>query len=60
MSDAPDNILHLPMCKCQRAPRRNGQRNCLHCNREANKKFRESLRRQKQALAQILSQTGRG
>jgi hypothetical protein len=33
------------MCKCGRAPWRKGQRNCVACNREANRKYRESLKR---------------
>lgn len=33
------------MCKCGRAPWRKGQRNCVLCNREANRKYRESLKR---------------
>ncbi len=32
------------MCKCGRGPWRKGQRNCIYCNREANAKYRESLR----------------
>jgi hypothetical protein len=35
----------LPLCKCGRGPWRKGQRNCLTCNREANKKYRVSLKR---------------
>lgn len=34
------------LCKCGRAPWRKGQRNCVFCNREANAKYRESLKRQ--------------
>lgn len=34
----------LRMCKCGRGPWRKGQRNCVHCNREANCKYRKSLR----------------
>ncbi len=32
------------LCKCGRGPWRKGQRNCLTCNREANKRYRESLK----------------
>jgi hypothetical protein len=32
------------LCKCGRAPWRKGQRNCGICNREANKRYRESLK----------------
>ena len=40
---APDQPVHV--CKCGRAPWRKGQRNCVLCNREANRKYRESLKR---------------
>ena len=33
------------LCKCGRAPHRKGQRNCAFCNREANAKYRQSLKR---------------
>jgi len=36
------------MCKCGRAPWRVGQRNCVLCNREANRKYRESLKREEE------------
>ncbi len=32
------------MCKCGRGPWRKGQRNCVRCNREANTRYRQSLR----------------
>jgi hypothetical protein len=32
------------ICKCGRAPWRKNQRNCVFCNREANRKYRESLK----------------
>jgi hypothetical protein len=38
------------LCKCGRAPWRKGQRNCVLCNREANRKYRESLRTMTRAL----------
>jgi hypothetical protein len=31
-------------CKCGRGPWRKGQRNCVLCNREANGKYRKSLK----------------
>lgn len=34
----------LPLCKCGRGPWRKGQRNCQACNREANRKYRISLK----------------
>ena len=34
-----------PLCKCGRGPWRKGQRNCLACNREANAKYRVSLKK---------------
>jgi len=40
----------LRLCKCGRAPHRKGQRNCLFCNREANRKYRLSLRREEARL----------
>lgn len=41
---APES-LPVKMCKCGRAPWRKNQRNCVFCNREANAKYRESLKR---------------
>jgi hypothetical protein len=41
-----ESVPALRLCKCGRAPHRKGQRNCLLCNREANKKYRESLKRE--------------
>lgn len=41
------------LCKCGRAPWRRGQRNCVFCNREANRKYRESLKSQAARLKQI-------
>jgi hypothetical protein len=41
------------VCKCGRAPWRPGQRNCVFCNREANRKYRESLKKQAARLAQL-------
>jgi hypothetical protein len=32
------------LCRCGRAPWRKGQRNCGICNREANRRYRESLK----------------
>ncbi len=46
------------MCKCGRGPWRPGQRNCVHCNRDANRKYRESLKREAARL-KILSETRR-
>jgi hypothetical protein len=40
-------------CKCGRGPWRPGQRNCLTCNREANKRYRQSLKKQEQKLKSI-------
>ena len=37
-------------CKCGRGPCRKGQRNCLACNREANRKYRMSLKRPSAAM----------
>lgn len=34
---------HPHQCKCARGPWRPKQRNCILCNREANKKYRDSL-----------------
>jgi hypothetical protein len=34
----------IKMCKCGRGPWRKAQRNCLVCNREANTRYRESLK----------------
>ena len=34
-----------PLCKCGRGPWRKGQRNCLACNREANSRYRKSLKK---------------
>jgi hypothetical protein len=39
-----------PICRCGRGPWRKGQRNCLTCNREANKRYRESLRKEEARL----------
>jgi hypothetical protein len=40
-----ENLLVIKLCKCGRAPHRKGQRNCHHCNREANAKYRRELKR---------------
>jgi hypothetical protein len=43
--------VHAPrLCKCGRAPHLPGQRNCLVCNREANRKYRISLKRMEARL----------
>jgi hypothetical protein len=39
-----DNILSVKMCKCGRAPHRKNARNCHFCHKEANKKYRKSLK----------------
>lgn len=39
------------LCKCGRAPWRKGQRNCIVCNREANRRYRDSLKRQTARLS---------
>jgi hypothetical protein len=44
------NILAVPLCKCGRAPHRPGQRNCHFCNRDANRKYRQSLKRMEARL----------
>jgi hypothetical protein len=43
---AAEPVVEKPphMCKCGRAPWRKHQRNCVFCNREANRKYRESLK----------------
>jgi hypothetical protein len=41
------------LCKCGRAPWRQGQRNCVHCNRDANRKYRESLKRDAARLKKL-------
>lgn len=38
------------MCKCGRGPWRAGQRNCTACNREANTKYRQTLRADSERL----------
>jgi hypothetical protein len=38
------------LCKCGRAPHRKGQRNCAYCNRDANRKYRISLKRMEARL----------
>ena len=48
---APEIAITPHMCRCGRAPWRPGQRNCLFCNREANKRYRESLKREEARLA---------
>jgi hypothetical protein len=42
----------LRLCKCGRAPWRKGQRNCAFCNREANKRYRDSLKREEAKFAE--------
>lgn len=39
------NVLAVRMCKCGRAPHRKGQRNCHHCNRDANKRYKAQMKR---------------
>jgi hypothetical protein len=46
----PQVALTPRQCKCGRGPWRKGQRNCVFCNREANARYRESLRREEEAL----------
>jgi len=41
----------LRLCKCGRASWRKGQRNCAVCNREANRRYRDSLKRQAARLS---------
>lgn len=41
----PDNLIQIRMCKCGRAPWRSKARNCHFCHKEANKKYRQSLKR---------------
>jgi hypothetical protein len=49
----PDNVLQIRMCKCGRAPHRSGQRNCHFCNREANKRYQQRLKRDANAFKEI-------
>lgn len=52
---AVSNVVHLKMCRCNRAPLRRNARNCHLCHVEANKKYRRSLRDQLKLLRSILS-----
>jgi hypothetical protein len=44
VQQADDNVIHVKMCKCGRAPHRKKARNCHFCHKEANKKYRRSLK----------------
>jgi hypothetical protein len=54
--EAGESVAVARLCKCGRAPHRKGQRNCAFCNREANAKYRQSLKRMEARLAQITRQ----
>jgi len=41
------------LCRCARAPRRPGQRNCHLCHAEANRRYRASVKQQNEALKRI-------
>jgi hypothetical protein len=41
------------LCRCGRALRRKKQRNCRLCHAEANRRYRASLKRQKDAFRRI-------
>jgi hypothetical protein len=41
------------LCRCGRAPRRSGQRNCHLCHAEANRRYRASVKQQNEALRRI-------
>lgn len=48
-----ENVLAIPLCRCGRAPHRKAQRNCHHCNREANKKYKAQMNRDAQKFRQM-------
>lgn len=59
-SDQPGNILQIRMCKCGRAPHRKAltpgneePRNCHFCHKEANTKYRRTIRQQIKAFKAI-------
>jgi len=41
------------MCRCRRAPRRKGQRNCHLCHAEANRRYRASVKKQAEAFRRM-------
>jgi len=54
MSQEPEEGADAPrLCCCGRALRRRRQRNCNLCHAEANRRYRASLKRQKEAFRRI-------
>ena len=46
-------------CRCGRAEKRAGQRNCKLCNAEANARYHTRLKAEKQALEKSLRQSSK-
>lgn len=61
-SQQTGTVIHIKMCKCGRAPHRKAQspnvtppRNCHFCHKEANQKYRRSVKRQVAELKATVS-----
>jgi len=51
--DPGERAVGQSLCRCARAPRRPGQRNCHLCHAEANRRYRASVKQQNEALKRI-------
>jgi len=51
--EASEQTMVSCLCRCGRAPRRPGQRNCHLCHAEANRRYRASVKQQNEALRRI-------
>lgn len=52
-ADESGNVLILERCKCGRGPKRPKQFNCHACNREANRRYWDRVKRELEAFKRM-------